>query len=248
MGDILLEVCVDTPAGARIAAESGADRLELCASLNDGGLTPTAGLQEFAQDLDVPVYVMLRPRQGDFTYSSDEKSVILRDARQAAKNGAQGIVVGATLANLSLDTEFLARVLDEAGLPATLHRAFDTVQEPEAALEDAVKLGFERILTSGHAPRAEDGTDLIARLVTLASGRISIMPGSGVTAENVLPILQKTGAREVHSSCSALLDSTDHSSLAHMLGFVPASGIKETSADAVAAMKAALRSEHRVVA
>ncbi|WP_150525869.1 copper homeostasis protein CutC [Roseibium sediminis] len=248
MGDVLLEVCVDTPAGARIAAESGADRLELCASLNDGGLTPTGGLQRFAQDLGIPVYVMLRPRQGDFAYTEDEKTVILRDAREAGQNGAQGIVVGAITADLSLDTDFLARVLDEAGLPATLHRAFDTVQEPEAALEDAVKLGFERILTSGHAPRAEDGTDLIARLVELASGRISIMPGSGVTSENVQSILQKTGAREVHSSCSSILDCTSQSPLAHTLGFVPTSGIKETSADAVAAMKAVLRSEHRVVA
>ena len=248
MGDILLEVCVDTPAGARIAAENGADRLELCAALNDGGLTPTVGLQAFAQDLGIPVYVMLRPRRGDFVYSEDEKAVILKDAREAASIGAQGIAMGATTSNLCLDEDFLAKVLDEAGLPATLHRAFDTIQDPEAGLEAAIKLGFERILTSGHTQRAEDGTDLIARLVSLSRGRISIMPGSGITPQNVVSIVEKTGSREVHSSCSAVLESDIQSPLARNLGFVPANGIKEASAETIAAMKAVLRSNHRVVA
>jgi len=242
----LLEVCVDTIEGARIAAQNGADRIELCASLAEGGLTPSTGFQKYASKLDVPVYVMLRPRGGSFIYSDDEKNAILEDARTVRQNGAKGIVVGAITTNHTLDTVFLKNVVEIAGLPATLHRAFDTAKDPFKALEEAIDLGFERILTSGQQPVAAKGTELMRDLVSAARGRISIMPGTGITPDNAAQIINETTADEIHSSCSTLRQPADLRDSNVILGFIRAGGEKLTDARLVQEMKSAISQISRI--
>lgn len=242
----LLEVCVDTIECARIAAQNGADRIELCASLAEGGLTPSVGFQKHASTLGIPVYVMLRPRGGSFIYSEDEKNAIFEDAKAVRQNGAKGIVVGATTNDHTLDTVFLKNVIEIAGLPATLHRAFDTVKDPFSALEEAIELGFERILTSGQQPAAVKGTKLVRDLVSAARGRISIMPGTGITPDNAAQIIAETTADEIHSSCSARRKPADLKDSNVVLGFIPSGGEKVTDARIVQEMKSALSQNSRI--
>lgn len=198
-----LEVCVDTIEGAVIAARSGAHRIELCAALSEGGLTPSVGLMQAAAKLDIPVYTMIRPRAGDFCYSRAELSLMEADIEACLAAGCDGIALGVLLPNAELDQRALAKLLRVSPLPATLHRAIDCVVDPMAALEQAIELGFERILTSGGQPSALEGLLQIERLVVQAAGRISIMPGAGVREENAARIIRATGVQEVHSSCAS---------------------------------------------
>jgi copper homeostasis protein len=231
----LLEVCVDGIDDARIAAEAGADRIELCAALSEGGLTPSPGTMAAAASLPVPVVAMIRPRGGDFRFSPAEEAVMARDIAAAREAGLAGIVLGASDAGDRLDAALLARLIEAAApLPVTLHRAFDLAPDPHEALETAFALGFARILTSGGQPRAADGAAAIADLAARAAGRIAIMPGGGITAANAAGILRRTGAREIHASCGAV---TPGSPRAVALGFEPASGRRRTNRDAVSALR-----------
>jgi len=233
-----LEVCVDTLEGAWIAAENGADRIELCVALSEGGLTPSFGAMTASSKLPVPVYAMIRPRRGDFAYSDLEKTVMLRDIEACEKAGLAGMVIGAVDDQYALDREFLAAALESTSLPATLHRAIDTVRNYEQAVEDAIALGFERILTSGKADKAELGMDRLASAVRIASGRISIMAGSGVNAANATRILKHTGVAELHASCSKPKDDAPSPSTAETrLGFVAASGTRDTDATLVQSLR-----------
>ncbi|MBL4806039.1 MAG: copper homeostasis protein CutC [Rhodobacteraceae bacterium] len=199
-----LEVCVDTIDCAILAANSGASRIELCAALSEGGLTPSFGMMAAAADLPVPIYVMIRPRAGGFDYSAAEISSMKHDIIAAKKLGLAGVVFGVLHADGTLDCAVNAELLACAEpMGCTLHRAFDLTPDPEQALMQAIDLGFERVLTSGKCAKAMDGLGLIARLVKIAKDQISIMPGSGITAENVRHIVQKTGVSEVHGSCSS---------------------------------------------
>lgn len=203
----LLEVCIDDLAGLEAAIEGGADRIELCSALALGGLTPSLGLMEVAATFDIPSNAMIRPRAGDFVYSEEEIDVMLADIAAARNAGLAGVVLGASLSDGRLD-RFVLEALAKAaaGLDLTLHRAFDLVPDITEAVEIAVKLGFSRILTSGGARTAFEGRQGLAQAIAAARGRISIMPGSGVSDENAAEFLA-LGVTEIHASCSAPADA-----------------------------------------
>ena len=200
---VLLEVCVDDLGGLEAAIEGGADRIELCSALALGGLTPSAGLMEVAATFDIPCNAMIRPRAGDFVYSDEEIDIMLADIEAARNAGLAGVVLGASLPDGRLDRMVLDTLAKAAkGLDLTLHRAFDLVPNIPEAVEIAVKLGFSRVLTSGGARIALAGMDGLKRAIEAASGRISIMPGAGISAENAAQFLQ-LGVSEIHASCSS---------------------------------------------
>ncbi|MEJ5022119.1 copper homeostasis protein CutC [Ochrobactrum vermis] len=234
---VLLEVCVDSAGGLRSAIEGGADRIELCSALELGGLTPSQALMELASKAPIPVYAMIRPRAGNFCFSTEDEALMVSDIGNARSAGLAGVVVGASRNDGSLDVAMLERLAAEAkGLGTTLHRAFDLVPDMTAALQQAIALGFERILTSGLSQTAEEGLDRLRMLAEMARGRISIMPGSGINAKNVGRIVDATGATEVHASCRVLLDEKDSRAIA--FGFAAEQSYR-TSAQHVSALKAA---------
>ena len=239
-----LEVCVDTPAGLAAAVAGGADRIELCAALSLHGLTPAPGLMAQAARMACPVYAMIRSRQGDFVYGPTDLDAMRRDIDAVRDFGLAGVVIGANRASGELDADALAALIHHAaGLGVTLHRAFDLVPDVAPALELAIALGFERILTSGGERSAPAGAALLASLVTQAAGRISIMAGGGLNADNVAGLIARTGVREVHGSCSGpALEGlgADHAERAETLGFLPA-GPRDTVEAQVALMAAALK-------
>jgi len=198
----LLEVCVDTVEGLQAALQGGADRVELCSSLATGGVTPSAGLMALAAQLPIPVIALIRPRPGGFVYGEAEARVMLRDIELAVELGCAGVALGALTDEGRLDLPLLHRLARRAqGLELTLHRAFDLVLDPIAALEAAVELGFHRILTSGGAPTAAAGAARLATLVEQSRGRIRILAGGGITPGNVNGLLASTKVHEVHASC-----------------------------------------------
>lgn len=198
----LLEVCVDDVAGLQAAVQGGADRIELCSSLDIGGVTPSAGLMAEAAQVAIPVIALIRPRGGGFVYDAAEERVMLRDIEQAAELGLAGVAIGALTAERTLDLPMLARLVKRAqGLQLTLHRAFDLVPDPAAALEQAISLGFHRVLTSGGAMKASAGATQLAALVQQSQARIHILAGSGIAADNVEALMTATGVQEVHASC-----------------------------------------------
>lgn len=205
MANILLEVCVDSVASAIAAQEGGAQRLELCSSLLEGGLTPSAAFTEFACDqLEISIMVMIRPRGGDFLYSDEEFAVMQRDIQFAKDAGAEGVVFGLLTAEGTIDSE-RTKVLVDLARPmlVTVHRAFDMTVDPYQALEDLIALGIERVLTSGQESSPVNGIPLLSKLVQQANGRIIIMPGGGVTENNIAQIAKETGVTELHMSARA---------------------------------------------
>lgn len=199
----LLEVCVADAESLAAAISGGADRIELCSALELGGLTPASGLMRLAARAPIPVYAMVRPRSGDFVFTADDVEIMLADIDAIRDFGLKGVVIGASRPDGTLDEALLRRLRDHAhGLGATLHRAFDLVPDFAAALETAIDLGFERILTSGGAAAAPEGIAKLHALDGSARGRISIMPGSGLTPRNVRQLLDAVPVREIHSSCS----------------------------------------------
>ena len=204
---MLLEVCVDTIEGAIAAVKGGAGRIELCSALSEGGLTPSLGLMKAASALPVPVYAMIRPRGGLFSYSAEEQTVMLDDIDAARSAGLSGVVIGAQDELGRLDVEALDTMLRRAqGMGSTLHRVIDVVPEPLDALSTAIELGFDRVLTSGGQPFADQGAELIADMVMFAHGRIGVMPGCGLTPENVAGVIRATGVTEVHAACALPID------------------------------------------
>jgi copper homeostasis protein len=233
---LILEVCVDTAAGLTAAIAGGADRIELCAALTLGGLTPSAGQMADAGACPVPVMVMIRPRAGDFVWSEAEISMMVTEIASARAAGLAGVVLGASLPDGRLDVPVLKRlVAAAAGLDLTLHRAIDLAPDMAEALEVAIALGFHRILTSGGKKTAQAGAARIAALVTQAAGRISIMPGSGVNPANA-PMLKGLGIAELHASCSAQHLATGR---VVEMGFGP-EVVRQTSADQVRALRLAM--------
>ncbi|MES2730414.1 MAG: copper homeostasis protein CutC [Bacteroidota bacterium] len=199
---IILEICADSIESALAAASGGADRVELCANLQEGGTTPSAACLEIArQKLDIGLYVLIRPRGGDFLYSALEFEIIKRDILYAKQAGADGIVSGVLLANGRIDTQRTAELIALARpLPFTFHRAFDMATDPFQALEELITLGVDRLLTSGQSATALKGASLIAALIQKAAGRIIIMPGGGVHEQTIYPLRVQTSASEFHSS------------------------------------------------
>lgn len=205
----LVEVAVDAVAGARIAAAAGADRLELCSSLQEGGLTPSLGLlQAVLEAVTVPIFAMVRPRAGDFLYDDDEFDVMRRDVRALREAGAHGLVCGILTADGCIDELRMAELCRLAApLPVTCHRAFDLTADPFAALDALLRLGIARVLTSGAARSANEGSATIQALVARARGRITVMAGAGVRDDHASALVARTGCAEVHLSATCWRDS-----------------------------------------
>jgi copper homeostasis protein len=199
---ILHEVCADSFDGAVAAARAGARRIELCARLDLGGLTPVESeLVRVLASVRVPVHVMIRPRAGDFVVSRSELATMCASIERAKSLGAHGAVFGALTADREIDVETTRRLVGAARpLAVTFHRAFDEVREPARALETLVELGVERVLTSGQAATALAGRAAIRALVIQAAGRIVVMAGGGVRSDHVAQLVVETGVREVHGS------------------------------------------------
>lgn len=196
------EICLDSAAGVAEAAAAGADRVELCADLLEGGITPSAGMiaQAVAAAEDrLRVHVLIRPRGGDFVYGRREVAAMLHDIETAKRYGAQGIVIGALTADGAVDMDVCAELV-AAARPAsvTFHRAFDVSRDPLTAFERVVELGADRLLTSGAAPSALEGSALIAELVRRAGDRITILPAGGIDERTAARVVAETGASELH--------------------------------------------------
>lgn len=198
----MLEICAGSWDSVLAARDGGADRVELCSGLAEGGLTPSLGLIRAACRLDgLKVHVLIRPRGGDFLYTETEVALMEDDIRSAIDAGADGVVVGSLTPDGDVDTLQLRRwVAAAGGRNVTFHRAFDLCRQPEQALQDIADCGCNRLLTSGQADKAINGLPLLAQLVAQAGDRLSIMPGSGVNAANAVSILTATGAHELHAS------------------------------------------------
>ena len=204
---ILVEACVDSVASAVAAARGGANRLELCDALFDGGTTPSAGMIAACKAaVTIPVFVIIRPRGGGFVYSDAERDVMRRDVVAARELGADGVVIGGLGPNGTIDLP-LVRMLVEAahGLPVTFHRAFDLTPDLAAALDSLADAGVERVLTAGGAPTAIEGATVLAELVRRAGSRIVVMAGGGVREENVRKLIASSGVREVHVRLTRLI-------------------------------------------
>ena len=202
------EVCVASTAGARVAALGGADRIELCAALELGGITPSAGLIEATVDL-IDTHVLIRPRAGDFVYGKDEIRVMAKDVEHAIDKGAVSVVIGALTADGDIDLPAMTRLLNAAGdVPVTFHRAFDSTRDPLAALDDLLELGIDRLLTSGARPTAAEGVEAIAEYVRRCGDDLMILAGSGITPDNAARIVATTGVQEIHFSARDLIPAT----------------------------------------
>lgn len=198
----ILEICAGSVESAIAARDGGAQRIELCAALEIGGITPSAGIIAEARKVEgLALNVIIRPRGGDFLYNSYEAESMIYDIQLCKKLGADGVVIGALTADGDIDTALCRRLIDAAdGMSVTFHRAFDMCRNPQQALEELIALGCDRVLTSGQATTAETGIPLLKELVEQAAGRILIMPGCGVNSRNAARILQETGATEIHAS------------------------------------------------
>jgi len=202
---IILEVPVETLDEAHAAVDAGADRLELCASLDVGGLTPSLEtLEQFHEFATETFVVMIRPRAGDFIYKADEVDAMKRAIAMAEAYGAEGVVFGALLQDGSIDFPLCQRLAEWAfPLDCIFHRAFDSVPDPLTALDQLIELDFTRILTSGGADSAAgaSGIENIARLIDRAANRIEILPGGGIRPANADSIVKGTRCTSIHSSC-----------------------------------------------
>ena len=200
---ILVEAAVESLDDALAAVEGGADRLELCGNLAVGGITPAPSLvTNVLERVDVPVYVMIRPRGGSFVHSPVELDQMCRDIESMHELGADGIVVGVLDPRRVIDERRMESLVATAdGLPVTFHRAFDRVADRCSALDTLMELGVDRVLTSGGAPSALAGADALRDLVEHADDRIVIMASGGVRPHNAAEIVRVTGVRELHARC-----------------------------------------------
>lgn len=201
-----LEIAANSLASALAAQAGGADRVELCENLGEGGCTPSYGTIATAREhLHIPLYVLIRPRGGDFLYSPAECVAMRRDIEACVRLGCDGVVIGALDADGEVDRTVCRELIDAAGtLGVTFHRALDASRDPAAALEAVIALGCERVLTSGARTTALQGADTIAALVRQAAGRIAIMAGAGIDAQTLPRLRQRSGADEFHASARTL--------------------------------------------
>ena len=198
----IIEIATSDFVTTQSAVNGGADRIELCANLAEGGTTPSFGtIKQCRASFTVSLYPIIRPRGGDFLYTGDEFEIMLQDVKLCKQLGCDGIVIGLLNSNGTIDVKRTSALIDAAyPLGVTFHRAFDRCIDPFVALEQLIEIGCERILTSGQKPSVVDGVDLVAELNKKAGERIIIMPGSGVRKENIKMLAAKTGCTEFHSS------------------------------------------------
>jgi copper homeostasis protein len=202
-----LEICAASLPSALAAQAGGAHRIELCQSLEQGGITPSYGLiRQVLAQVSLPVFGLIRPRPGGFVYSPDELAIMRDDIAACRELGCAGVVLGVLDAAGRVDMTACQELIGLAGdMAVTFHRAFDACPDQPQALEDVIALGCQRLLTSGGQPTAEAGQNQLAALVTQAAGRIQIMPGAGITASNVRALAAHTGAQEFHASAKRLV-------------------------------------------
>lgn len=204
-GSVLLEICLDSAASARAAQAGGAHRVELCDRLDLGGTTPSEqAVREAREAISIALYVMIRPRGGDFCYDDGEFSAMKEQIASAKRAGADGVVIGLLRRDASVDavrTAALVRLAKPLGV--TFHRAFDACRDPLRSLEDIIACGAERILSSGCRTAAAEGASLLAELVGMSRGRIAIMPGAGIDITNAAELVRRTGAGEIHVGTAA---------------------------------------------
>ncbi len=240
---VLTEVCVDSASGALAAWHGGADRIELCAALETGGLTPSEGLQEqAAAAMTLPVHVLVRPRQGDFCYDSREIATMEADIVRAVARGCAAVVTGVLTAEGTVDRDATARLIDAAdGRPVTFYRAFDLVEDQLGALDVLMELGVARVLTSGGSRTAADGARRLAELVRHGAGQIIVLAGAGISPTNAATIVRSSGVREIHFSARKAVETPmRHRNPDVILGAGPDSRRGTTSAGVVAATVAAV--------
>ena len=206
---MLLEIATTDFETTRTAVAGGADRIELCAGLSEGGITASKGLLKLCrQKFDIPIYPIIRPRSGDFLYSNEEFEIMKQDVLLSKELGFEGVVLGLLNVDGTVDLSRMSELIDAAyPLEVTFHRAFDRCLDPAAALEQLVGLGCERILTSGQQPTAPEGIQLIASLQAQAANRIIVMPGSGVRADSIIELATVTHCIEFHTSLRSLKKS-----------------------------------------
>lgn len=207
--NFVLEIACFNVLSAIEAANAGANRIELCDNATEGGTTPSYGsIKTVLQNVNIPVFPIIRPRGGDFLYTNDEFSAMLHDVQLCKQLGCQGVVLGLLKKDGRVDVERTTELVNAAGaMQVTFHRAFDRAANPLQALEDVICTGCKRILTSGQRPTATEGKDLIKMLVHQAGNRIIIMPGSGIRSNNIAAITMYTGTTELHSSARVLQPS-----------------------------------------
>lgn len=200
---MLLEICANSYQSAINAQNAGANRIELCSELSIGGITPSYGLlKQVSENITISVNVLIRPRSGDFFYSDDEFELMKKDIKLCKKLDFNGIVSGVLNADNSIDIERTKELIElSKPLSFSFHRAFDCVLNPTKSLEQLIKIGVDRILTSGLEEKAENGIELLKELHQLAKGSIIILPGSGINSKNV-HIFKNAGFEEIHSSAS----------------------------------------------
>ena len=233
MSNKQLEICVGSWESAMAAQMGGADRIELCDNLAEGGTTPSYGmLLQCKKSLQIPFFPIIRPRGGDFVFSAEEFEIMKEDVAISKELGCQGIVIGILRKDGRIDSERCAQLIDIArGLQITFHRAFDRCSDLERSLEDIIQLGCHRVLTSGAKENAFEGLAVLKSLVIQAGSRISIMPGSGINEQNLAQIAHETAAIEFHTTAKSLIE----------YGFDPTIGKAystfETSSQKVAQLK-----------
>ncbi|TCJ19159.1 copper homeostasis protein CutC [Flaviaesturariibacter flavus] len=205
----VIEIATTDFSTTAAAVAGGADRIELCAALSEGGITPSHGMMRVCREsFEVALFPIIRPRGGDFHYSDEELEVMLDDVRYARSVGCDGVVLGLLKKDGTLPRRKLARLVKAAyPMEVTFHRAFDRCADPFEMLEQLVEAGVQRILTSGQKPTAPEGSAVLRQLVEQADHRIIIMPGSGVRADNVKELQKATGAEEFHSSLRSRRES-----------------------------------------
>lgn len=210
IGNYLLEICSSSPTSALAAQQGGASRIELCQSLESGGITPSyAQIKLARRHLSIGIFVLIRPRSGNFVYSALEFEEMLQDVEFCKTAGCDGVVIGVLDADGQVDIPRMAQLIAAAKpMQVVFHRAFDVCADPKKALEEIIELGCDRILTSGQQETALAGKEMLRELIEQAAGRIEIMPGAGVGDNNIAEILRHTNAYSIHSSAKVVEESS----------------------------------------